>query len=187
MTRRMRFPRFARPTSRLAMVAVGAALLTLFLVVPADADDEISIHPEAPVTGAPGSVSTVAIEPVPAELVGEPCDLRVVTENGSSVHPGNVVITTTGESRSEIAGVEDTAEGSVVDVQRVVLGDAITVEIRLGPDGASSLGFTVGFECTPDALLPPVLPALQEAPPQAPELPEAPPALATVDDPSYTG
>jgi hypothetical protein len=191
MTRRMHLPRFARPTSRLMMVAVGALLLTLSLVIPADADDEISITPDEPMRGEPGSIWTVAEEPVPAELVGVPCDLRVVAENGSSVHPGNTVITTTGASRSVFEGVEDSADGSLVAVERVTLGQSILVELQLGPDGASSLGFTIGFECTPDALLPPVLPAQQvpEDTPSddSPELPEAPPAQANVEDPTYTG
>ena len=190
MTRRMHIPRFARPTSRLAMVTAGAILLTLSVVVPADAEDEISIQPEEPVTGEPGSVWPVAVETVPAELVGEPCDLRVVAENGDSVHPGNTVITTTGEDKIVTAGVEDGADSSVVDVQRVEMGDTITVELQLGPDGASSLGFTIGFECTPDALLPPVLPAQQEADPDPdpePELPETPPAAPVQEDPTFTG
>ena len=60
---------------------------------------------------------------------------------------------------------------------RVTLGESIEVELTLGDDGISSLGFTVGFECTPEDLLPTVDPAQQEAPPADP----------ITANPDYTG
>ena len=165
MSRRNVSPRLARPTWPAMSVAAGAIVLLGSLVAPAGAEDDIVIRPETVIIDAPGTVHTVANVPVPADLVGKPCDLRVVTKNGQSVHRGNSVITSTGSTRAVVAGVEDDSNGSVLDTRRVELGPQILVELELGPDGSSSLGFTVGFECTPSSLLPPVLPAQQTAPP----------------------
>ena len=131
-----------------ALFAIGST------AAPALAEDEISIEPTQVVFAEPGSMVSVAYAEVPADLVGQPCDLRVTADNGSSIHPGNTLITTTGENRSVVEGVEDNPDGSVIDIHRVVLGETIAVEIQLGSDGASSLGFTVGFECTESELLP---------------------------------
>lgn len=159
-------------------LAAGALLsLTLFAAPAGAADDEISVKPtEQYINGEAGSVHSVATETVPADLVGKPCDLRVTTVNGGSIHPGNNVITSTGESRSEMKDVEATADAHVVDVHRVTMGDSITVELKLGEEGVSSLGFTVGFECTPEDLIPIVDPKQQ-----------APPAKPTPGTPTYTG
>ena len=106
--------------------------------------------------------------PVPSNLVGQPCDLRVITQNQSSIHPGTDVEVTTGGVVSVISGVEDTADARVVDTHRVTLGTNILIEVTIGPDGSTSLGFTVSFECTPEQLLPAVAPAQQTTTTTAP-------------------
>jgi len=143
--------------------------------------DEIIIAPDQILRGDPGTINVIATETVDAELVGLECDLRVTMSNGGSVHRGNNAITTTGDSRSVMEDVEAAADGEVAGVHRVVLGERITVELQLGPDGVSSMGFTVGFECTPEDLLPVVEPSLQERPP------EAPPATPRQTTPNFAG
>ena len=177
------------------------------LVNPASAEDEISVQPDELVFGDPGTVVSVATEQVPTELIGKSCALRVIAENGSSVHVGNTLIVSTGDSRTVIAGVEDSPDGSTIGTAQVTLAETINFELEMGPDGMSSLGFAIGFDCpepepaassteassTSSSTTPPptVLPAQQEAPaitaaPVA-ALPEAAPAQATVGRPSFTG
>lgn len=182
-------------------------------VAPAAAENEITVEPDHLVFADPGEVAVVTTQAVPADLVGEACDLRVVAENGSSIHPGNALIITTADSRHVIEGVEESADGSVVDVARAVLGETVVFEMRMGSDGMSSLGFSVTIDCPPPptttvppettttvppttaapvTAAPTVLPGRQVAapvdePPQVEELPEAPPARATTGSPSYTG
>lgn len=161
MSRRIAPPRLARPLRSPTAVAAGTVLV-LALATPAGAEgEEIIIRPTTVIIGAPGTVHTVADMPVAPSLVGKPCDLRVVTQNQSSVHPGTDVMVSTGSARSVIEGVEDSPDGRVVDTHRVTLGDDILVEVMIGPDGATSLGFTLSFECSPDQLLPTVAPSQQ--------------------------
>ena len=184
MPRRTARSRRVRPArGALTAAAVGLIAATSF-VLPASATDDLTINPDEVVRADPGSVVTVAEQPVPAELVGRTCDLRIVTENGSSVHPGNVVVTSTGDARIETPGVEEDSQGKVVALEPVALGDTIVVQLQLGPDGLSSLGFTVAVDC-PDLTeeSPPVLPALQERPP----LQTAPPASPSSGNPTFTG
>lgn len=169
MSRRIPSSRLARPLRSPTVVATAPALAVAFtvvlsgaLAVPAGAEgEEIIIRPTTVIYDDPGSVHTVADMPVPASLLGKPCDLRVITQNQSSIHPGTDVSVTTGGATSVIRGVEDTADARVVDTHRVTLGSNILVQVTIGPDGSTSLGFTASFECTPEQLLPTVAPAQQ--------------------------
>lgn len=165
-------------------------------MLPAGAEDDITIKPDEVIRAEPGSVVTIAEESVRQDLVGRTCELRVTAENGASVHPGNVVVTTSGDSRVETPGVEDGSGQSVVDLQPIELGETIVIQLRMGPDGLSSLGFSVAVDCAepplapvtsvpdePTRIDPPVLPAQQTAPP----LPQTPAADPTVGDPTFTG
>lgn len=166
MSRRIPRSRLARPLRSPTVVVTAPALavaLTMALTTaPAGAEgEEIIVRPTMVIYDSPGSVHTVADMPVPASLQGKPCDLRVVTQNQSSIHPGTDVTVTTGGATSVIRGVEDSADARVVDTHRVTLGSDILIEVTIGPDGSTSLGFTVSFECTPEQLLPTVAPAQQ--------------------------
>ncbi len=169
MSRRIPPSRLARPLRSPTVVATAPALATVLAVLssaalaaPAGAEgEEIVIRPTTVIYADPGTVHTVADMPVPASLLGQPCDLRVITQNQSSIHPGTDVSVTTGGATSWIRGVEDTADARVVDTHRVTLGSDIVIEVTIGSDGSTSLGFTASFECTPDQLLPTVAPAQQ--------------------------
>lgn len=173
MTRRNASSRLARPTGRMTAGLVAATLAVGWLVSPVAADEEIVINPGQVVVADPGSLVTISSELVPKDLVGLECDLRLVAENGSSIHPGNSVIVTTGDSRSVVEEAEDKADGELVDIHRVVLGESILIELEMGPDGLSSMGFTVGFECT-TLVEPTVAPLIETSAPST-----APPTTAT--------
>lgn len=122
-------------------VALGVA------AAPVGAESEISIPFDDLIFGSPGSVIQVAEVPVDADLVGRTCRLSVVAENQSSVHIGNDLIVSTGSSQAVVLGVEDTPNGGTLQTFEMVVGPTIVVEIRIGQDGMSSLGFGLSFDC----------------------------------------
>jgi hypothetical protein len=124
-----------------------AALVVGSLAMPAEATTDIAIDFDELVFGAPGSVLTVAEVAVDESLVGRECTLKVHAENQSSVHIGNDLIVSTGSSQAVIVGVEDTANGGFDQTYQMVVGSSIMVQIRIGQDGMSSLGFGLTFDC----------------------------------------
>ncbi len=202
-----------RLVRRASLVGASIGVVALGLGVgPALAEEELKVSPSEVIFGEPGSVVTVATEPIPAELIGRTCDLRVTTTNGSSVHPGNTLISSTGSAVVEIPGVEADPDGSVADITAVELGDTLVIQLRLGPEGVSSLGFSVSVDCPdpapgpdpssnqqtpPPTTAPPTTePPTTEAPTSAPtptvlparqENPTATPANPVVATPTFTG
>lgn len=187
-----------RRTARiLGVFAAVVALAVGLIVVPAGAEDDLTVKPDEVIRGEPGSVVTVATEQIPADLVGNVCDVRIATVNGSSVHPGNVVITRTGDQVFETPGIEDSPEGQVTDISSVTLGETLTLDLRLGADGLSSLGFTVAIDCPEPEPEPEPTPAPEpaqvETPPEVstptvlPSQQVAPPADPVAGNPTFTG
>lgn len=165
----------SRRNSGILGVFACAVLGTIGLAtVPAGADDDLTISPDEVIQADPGTVVTVAQEQIPAELVGQVCDVSIVTANGSSVHPGNVVLTSTGDQQFETAGVEDSPEGQVTNINSVTLGETLTLQVRIGSDGLSSLGFTVAVDCPDPAPAPAPAPAQVETPAEEPPVEETP-------------
>lgn len=182
-------------TRRIVALMFVALAAGLWPALPAGAEDEISVTPDQIIVADPGTLTTVTVEQVPADLVGKICLLTVVAENGSSVHPGNALVVTTGGDTTTVAGVEDDPDGQVVGAHDVELASTIEFQLQMGPDGISSLGFSVGIDCDPPpaSTTPPatVLPAQQEATPTtvapAAPVPAAPTAKAVTAAPTYTG
>jgi hypothetical protein len=129
----------------LAAVLV-AAVAVAGVSGPADATD-ISIPFDDLVFGQPGSTVDIATVDVSAEMVGRTCHLAVLAENQSSVHIGNDLIVSTGGSQAVIFGVEDTPNGGTSETYEMVVGPTILVQLRIGQDGMSSLGFDLSFDC----------------------------------------
>lgn len=127
-----------------------AALLLGVTAVPVTATTDISIDFDELVFGAPGSVLVVAEVSVDEALQGRTCMLEVHAENQSSVHIGNDLIVSTGSSQAVIVGVEDTANGGFDQTYDMEVGESIKVQIRIGQDGMSSLGFGLSFDCQSD-------------------------------------
>ena len=189
----------ARPAGRaLSAVAIGFVAVST-MVLPASAEDDLTFQPDEVLIAEPGSLQSVAVEAIPAELQGKTCDVRVVAENGSSVHQENTVVISTGTSKMEAAGVENDPNGQVVHVQSLTLGETMAIQLLMGPEGLSSLGFTIGVDCPEPEPAAPVVetttpptvePARQVAPPVevvAPPKQTAPPAEATTGNPNFTG
>lgn len=122
---------------------------------------------EAYVSGAPGSVLSIGTTTVDAAMVGRSCDVVVNVINGASVHAGNKMIVTSGESRVEIANVEDVADGVTHQGGTLTLGSSIEVSVMFGADGVSSLGSSATVTCK--------------------AAPVSPPPPAVVAKPTYTG
>ena len=122
---------------------------------------------EAYVSGAPGSVLSLGTTTVDAGLVGRSCDVTAVVTNGASVHAGNKLIVTSGDSRVEIAGIEDLADGVTQQGGTLTLGSSIEVSVMFGADGISSIGSSGAVSCK--------------------AAPVSPPPPAVVAKPAYTG
>lgn len=133
----------ARRPMVIAVVAIVASVMVMAAPVGAD----IVIEFDELIFGDVGAVETVAEADVPDELVGRICEISVLAENQASVHLGNDVIVSTGTSQAVIVGVEDEANGGTNETYDVVMGSTILVELRFGPDGMSSLGFSLAFDC----------------------------------------
>ncbi len=178
------------------------------IAVPANANTDVSITFDELVFGSPGSVVVVAEVAVDAALLGRTCTLQVHAENQSSVHIGNDLIVSTGSSEAVIVGVEDTPNGGTDQSYQMTMGSVIMVQLRIGQDGMSSLGFGLTFDCdeptTPGTgaqiVSPPgetttVPPATTTTAAPAPTvagavttgLPETPAAQPVTRAPAYTG
>ncbi len=136
-----------RPIHLGLRITLFAALFLGVVAIPADANTDISINFDELVFGAPGSVLVVAQVSVDEALQGRECTLEVHAKNQSSVHIGNDLIVSTGSSQAVIVGVEDTANGGFDQTYQMVVGPTIMVQLRIGEDGMSSLGFGLTFDC----------------------------------------
>lgn len=132
------------PKQALRLLATAGLALVL-LATPAQAD--ILLEFDELIFGAEGSVRTVGQVDVPDDLVGRNCQISAIAENQASVHPGNDVIVSTGDSQAVIVGVEDEVNGGTVETYQVVVGPSIVVQLRFGEDEMSSLGFGLSFDC----------------------------------------
>lgn len=127
--------------------ALAAFVAFAFFAAPVGAESEISIPFDDLIFAPPGSVVLLAEVDVDTDLVGRTCFLAVGAENQASVHMGNDLIVSTGTSEAVIVGVEDTPNGGTNQTYEMVVGPVITVQLRIGQDGMSSLGFGLSFDC----------------------------------------
>ena len=133
-----------------ALVVVAAVLGA----APAFAYQEeiIIIQIDVVVRGDEGDVIQVADVAVDQALVGATCVGTATIENNESEHPGNDYILSTGSTSVEIEDFERTAMQVTEMSSWLVLGERITVAIRLGSDGVASLAgdtVTVASICQP--------------------------------------
>lgn len=153
----MRHPaRYARLVHPARRRLPGAVIITALLVVavgavPASAGEPLAIVDDAVVVAKPGSVTNLAEVAVQTDRVGSLCTILVHAQNQSSVHPGNDLVITTGDAMTVIQDVEaEPDEGRDLSAE-VVLGPTISVDLRMGDDWTSSLGFTLELDCGTDA------------------------------------
>ncbi|MDY7103355.1 MAG: hypothetical protein S0880_19400 [Actinomycetota bacterium] len=111
-------------------------------------EDAIEIPLDSVVRADEGSETELGSAPVPAELQGATCEAEAQADNQESVHPGNDLVVTTGGVEAVIPGVEDEPGQVSVSAGTVVLGETITVSLRMGPDEVFSGGLVVSVDCT---------------------------------------
>ncbi len=154
------------------LVAVGAvaAVCSVFGSAALAEDPETVIEipiQEVYVTGDVGSSIAMGSADVAAELAGRSCNVMATIINQESVHDGNTLVVTSGDSSVSIPNIEDVPGGSVTSGGTITLGDTISAAVVLGGDGATSLGSRLTVTC--------------EA------LPETKPTAPTSAEPTYTG
>ena len=147
-------PRYDRTVSAAHRRFVGVVSATTLLfalagVAPVSAAERV--HLDIGVArGEEGSTVELARLEVDAEHVGTTCTVRAHTENQSSVHPGNDLLVTTGDSRAVIADVEAEPDSSRDLSDQVVLGESVVIQLRFGPDQVSSMGYDLEVDCGTD-------------------------------------
>jgi hypothetical protein len=131
----------------MAVLTALSLVVGLVLAMPASANMTIDFDFDSVIRGEEGSVTQLAERTVDADDVGQTCLMAAVAENQVSVHPGNDLIVSTGDSQAVILGVEDEANGGTSERYAITLGDTVVVQLRFGPDAISSLGFTLDLDC----------------------------------------
>ncbi len=187
----------------ISVLAVGLfALALMSFASPASAIDDIiiPIDNERGIRGEPGSITTLATAPVEDELVGATCQAELIETNNESVHPDNDLIITSGTWSETVENFESDALSVNVIQGGITLGETVVVQLRFGPNGVSSAGFELAFDCS-NPVFPTTTteaPATTEVPPTTevptevlPEtqtpLPQTPVQAATAAQPTFTG
>jgi len=99
--------------------------------------------------GDEGDIFRVASVDVDPGMVGWRCTGTAQTENNASEHPDNDFILTSGSSSTEILDWE-AAAGEITNTSgTLVLGESITVDLRLGPDRVASGEVRIVLTCSP--------------------------------------
>jgi hypothetical protein len=111
-------------------------------------DDVLTIDFDDVVFASAGAIVPVGSVAVGADLQGRTCLTSVVTANQSSIHPENDLLIATGGSMARIEDVEDFTNGTNSWLVDITLGSSIDMSVEMGPDGISSLGFTVEIDCS---------------------------------------
>ena len=130
-------------------IAFTMALLGAVMVAaPAMAQTEtITIEIDGTTRGAEGSITTIAELAVDPAMVGTTCTGTTQTTNNASEHPNNDFILSSGTSTAVILDWEREAGAVVTTSMTLVLGDTITVELRLGPAEVSSGMVVITLTC----------------------------------------
>jgi len=133
--------------SLLSAIAACAAVIMVLAAGPASAIDDLVIPIDSVAFGDEGEIIEVASVPVDPDLVGSTCTLELEADNNGSVHPNNDLIVSTGGQSGTIPDVEsDPGQVTIVDAE-VVLGETVLVELQFGPDGVTSGGLILTFDC----------------------------------------
>ncbi len=132
-------------------------------------EDIITIPIDSVLRAPAGSVTPVASAPVPAQFQGSACLVEVEADNQESVHENNDLIISSGGSSGEVDDFESEAFGVRGASLPLVLGDTVSVSLRMGPDGISSGGVLITIDCTQqpvESTVPPTTEA-EVAPPES--------------------
>ncbi len=120
----------------------------VMLAAPATAQTEtIIIEIDGITRGAEGSITTIAEVAVDPAMVGATCAGASQTTNNASEHPNNDFILSSGTSTAVIADWEREAGVVVNTSMTLVLGETITVQLRLGTGEVSSGMVSIALTC----------------------------------------
>ncbi len=120
----------------------------VMLAAPATAQTEtIIIEIDGITRGAEGSITTIAEVAVDPAMVGATCVGASQTTNNASEHPNNDFILSSGTSTAVIADWEREAGVVVNSSMTLVLGETITVQLRLGTGEVSSGMVSIALTC----------------------------------------
>ncbi len=120
----------------------------VMLAAPATAQTEtIIIEIDGITRGAEGSITTIAEVAVDPAMVGATCAGASQTTNNASEHPNNDFILSSGTSTAVIADWEREAGAVVNTSMTLVLGETITVQLRLGTGEVSSGMVSIALTC----------------------------------------
>ncbi len=134
----------------LGAVSATVLIFAMLGVLPASADERISIISERVLFGEEGSVQTLAEADVEPDQVGQLCTLEVHVENQFSVHPGNDILITASGAQTVIEDIEAQPDGDRDLTAQIVLGPTLLVQLRFGPHQVSSMGFEISVDCSTD-------------------------------------
>jgi hypothetical protein len=133
---------------RLPAAAVVALWVMALPTTAGAQDDVLTIDFDDVVFAPAGAIVPVGSVAVGADLQGRTCRTSVITANQSSIHPENDLLIATGGSVARIEDVEDFTNGTNSWLVDITLGSSIDMSVEMGPDGISSLGFTVEIDCS---------------------------------------
>jgi len=134
---------------RKASIALAVAGLLLLAVPVLAQSNTIEIEVAGINRGDEGDILRVASVDVDPGMVGWLCTGTAQTENNASEHRDNDFILTSGSSSTEILNWEAVAAEITHTSGTLVLGESITVDLRLGPNGVSSGGVRIVLTCSP--------------------------------------
>ncbi len=151
------------------LIAVGLSAIAVAAFNPTAGAQDITIDTGGVAYGSEGDRILIAEQDVDAALVGQVCDVTVTAANNDSAHPDNNIIITTAGASYLVPDVEASAGDVSTVAGSGVIGDSLRVELEFGPDGVTSGGLILTFDCA------------------EPELPETTPDEPTPEEPSFTG
>lgn len=131
-----------------AVVATG--LLMVAVALPVQAADLVIELPFQVIRARPNTVTFLASEVVPSDLVGNRCTATAVEAgNNESVHPGNTLLVVSGGETAVLLDVERAAGVSTGPSNSITLSEGVGVYLDLGPDGVYSAELKVTLQCSP--------------------------------------
>lgn len=178
----------ARHDLRAVRRLLSSLLVALALVIglglePVSADEPIAFSADELLIAEPGTLTRLAVVDISPDQIGTLCTVSLASQNQASVHDGNDLIITTGDVPSVLSDVEAEANAAVDLSVDIVLGPTIEVDLRMGPDWVSSLGFELWLDCGTVEPAADATPTPMAAPA---ELPTAPPAGTPLPCPEST-
>ena len=124
----------------LAVVGVVAVLVATMGAAGAQPSGIVEIPLGTVIRTDPGVQTLLASVAVPADLVGQECDVQTQAQNNSSVHPGNDLVVASGAESVVLSDVEGSPGKVTTADATVTLGDNVSVTLIMGPDGVFSAG-----------------------------------------------